>query len=582
MIVRPLRCRCVVILLLLWLPGSVVAAVEVSLFRGGPQRQGGEGVIPGAVEELWRFKTRGEVRSTPVVAAGRAYITGDDGFLYCLDLKRGTELWRFDARHKDLSTPAVAGGRVFFPSSVSEGGPEGVESRAVLYCLDAASGDELWKKRIPAMIAASPACAAGRVYVVALNKRITCLDAADGKDVWDAGVRGEILSTPIVVDDLLCDLLWFGSDDKCLYCLDAQNGRQQWKSDLKAAIHAAPAASGGRLYVGTTDGVMHCLDADHGKETWKAKTAKGIAGAAAIEGGRVIVGASDGSGYCWDAVTGQRLWKAGVGDEIVGSPCAVAGRAVLGSVSGSLCGIDAKSGRQLWKYQLPAKLISSPTLAGELLLIGSTKGTVHCLGPKKARPAVERTTGPMTDVQATEGIAAAMKFIAAGRYRDAAVVARGVIDARAESAPAHLQLARACEGLEELGPADREYKLAVQLDPRAALYRNAFGKYLARMGRVREAMREFGYAKEYAPSDAEAYLNCGTLLLTEGKTAEAERECLAALDRKADDPGTFLCLAEIYLGKPDYRGARDYLERCLKADPGNARAKTLLDGMGKR
>jgi Flp pilus assembly protein TadD len=159
------------------------------------------------------------------------------------------------------------------------------------------------------------------------------------------------------------------------------------------------------------------------------------------------------------------------------------------------------------------------------------------------------------------------------------IVCRGLIEAREDSAAAHMHLGRSLEATGEIALAEHEYQLAVQLQPRDAVCRNTYGKYLARLGRVREAMREFDYGKEIAPADPAAYINSGKLYVTEGKIGDAEKQFRLALERRKDDSEALIGLAEIFTGKLEFEKARPLLERCLQVSPGNARARELLDQM---
>jgi Tfp pilus assembly protein PilF len=114
------------------------------------------------------------------------------------------------------------------------------------------------------------------------------------------------------------------------------------------------------------------------------------------------------------------------------------------------------------------------------------------------------------------------------------------------------------------------------LQPRDVACRNTYGKYLARLGRVKQAMVEFDYAKKLAPADPAAYVNAANIYVMEGETGKAEAQFRLALDRGENEPEALLGLAELYMMefKPDK--ACPLLERCLKIRPGNARAAELL------
>ncbi|MCB1063728.1 MAG: PQQ-binding-like beta-propeller repeat protein [Verrucomicrobiae bacterium] len=51
--------------------------------------------------ETWRFFTNGPVRLAPVAAGGKVFAGSDDGYLYCLDAKSGEEIWKVRAAPKD-------------------------------------------------------------------------------------------------------------------------------------------------------------------------------------------------------------------------------------------------------------------------------------------------------------------------------------------------------------------------------------------------------------------------------------------------------------------------------------------------
>ncbi len=52
-------------------------------------------------QELWKHYTNGPVRLAPVVANGKIYLGSDDGHLYCLDASSGELLWKFRAAPAD-------------------------------------------------------------------------------------------------------------------------------------------------------------------------------------------------------------------------------------------------------------------------------------------------------------------------------------------------------------------------------------------------------------------------------------------------------------------------------------------------
>ena len=176
-----LRVKALFIILLLLISYSRRSiAADISFYRGGLERKGGEGEVPGEVELAWQFRTAGPVNNSPVLKHGKAYIADAEGILYCLNADDGKEIWRFEARHKRLTTPAVVAGNIILPSSKLEmwEGEEGIQSeeRAVLYCLDTESGGERWKKRFTERLLAPPAVVGNRIYLGRMDRKLCCLE----------------------------------------------------------------------------------------------------------------------------------------------------------------------------------------------------------------------------------------------------------------------------------------------------------------------------------------------------------------------------------------------------------------------
>ena len=141
-----------------------------------------------------QYKLQFDVSYEPVVAGKRLFVGSmvtDTVTAY--DTETGKQVWRFYADGPVRFAPSVAGGKVYF---VSDDG--------CLYCLDAAGGKLLWKKRggpderriigndrITSIWPArgGPAIRDGKVYWTAgiwpfMGTFIYCTDAATGKTLW--------------------------------------------------------------------------------------------------------------------------------------------------------------------------------------------------------------------------------------------------------------------------------------------------------------------------------------------------------------------------------------------------------------
>jgi outer membrane protein assembly factor BamB len=155
--------------------------------------------LPASPKVLWKVDV-GHGWSAPVVADGKVLIfhrVKDDAILDCLDAATGKQIWRtsyptnyrdgFDFDPGPRATPAVADGRVF------TFGAEGI-----LRAVELATGKEIWKidtaKQYRAQngffgLACSPVIA-GKLLVVTiggLQKTIIAVEVETGKEIWAGG-----------------------------------------------------------------------------------------------------------------------------------------------------------------------------------------------------------------------------------------------------------------------------------------------------------------------------------------------------------------------------------------------------------
>ncbi|NLW83863.1 MAG: PQQ-like beta-propeller repeat protein [Phycisphaerae bacterium] len=104
------------------------------IFRGDAGLTGmAEGGLPDSLRPVWRFETRAEIKSTPVVVDGTVFFTSMDRLLYAVDLKSGKERWLYRANDEIEASPLYADDRVFFASVIG-----------TFFAVDAQDGLKVW------------------------------------------------------------------------------------------------------------------------------------------------------------------------------------------------------------------------------------------------------------------------------------------------------------------------------------------------------------------------------------------------------------------------------------------------------
>ncbi|MCB1078569.1 MAG: PQQ-binding-like beta-propeller repeat protein [Verrucomicrobiae bacterium] len=186
-----------------------------------------------------------------------------------------------------IGSSVIVGGRVFNTALVDE-------KAFVVYCHDAASGKELWKREFPAgdlpritppnsHASSTPAADGERVYVYFSTLGLLAFDAETGEDAWRHELpRPAYLmdwgagASPVVYDGRV----FFAQDDDLnpfLIALDAKTGRELWKTPRPEMLagYSLPViceAGGRKDLVVAGSGKLIGYDPASGKEIWHSNS----------------------------------------------------------------------------------------------------------------------------------------------------------------------------------------------------------------------------------------------------------------------------------------------------------------------
>jgi HEAT repeat protein len=133
----------------------------------------------------WATKVPGHFQNLGVVVAENRAVLQDAGaYAYCMDAETGEMLWR-RWTGRGVSSPCIANGRVYVVTSSG------------MHCLDLKTGDQLWERRsgwVTARVKFSPQVCGGRVFYVShipnpdavgSKAKVQAWDAATGEFLWD-------------------------------------------------------------------------------------------------------------------------------------------------------------------------------------------------------------------------------------------------------------------------------------------------------------------------------------------------------------------------------------------------------------
>jgi len=267
------------------------------------------------------------------------------------------------------ATPALVGDKLFVFTR------QGTDE--VLSCLNAADGNEIWKKSYPATATvgppaqahpgprSSPAVGEGKVVTLGVGEMLSCLDAASGKMIWRKEFSKEFPKTfprfytatsPIIVDKM-CVVHLGAEGNGAIMAFDLANGdvKWQWKGDGPAY---------GSPIVATIEGVKQIVE----------QTEKNIVGINAADGKLLWQTPYGGGGGGMSNNTATPV--------IDGSTVIISGRgtkAIKVEKSG-----DAFAVKDLWNNAQASIQYNTPVLENGLIFgFGFSNGTtVFCLNEK--------------------------------------------------------------------------------------------------------------------------------------------------------------------------------------------------------
>jgi outer membrane protein assembly factor BamB len=310
-------------------------------------------------------------------------------------------LWSTDLPGRGHSSPVVWGGRLFVTSADKEA------SERYLIALDAATGQESWRKTFPlpkqrthknnSFASSTPAVDQDRVFVLLQAPDESHLIALshDGEERWRTQIgpykHGQGPAVSLVVHK---GLLLLSNDHKAgsfLGAFDAKSGKPVWRieRDGKRACYTTPCVLPGEA--GDEVVFSHCfegvigVDLASGDVRWKVDpfgrapqraigspvVSQGvvIASSGARTGDKLVVALDVSGGSQTDARQAKELYRVTQGAAPhVPTPIIYQGRLFLWSDTGIVTCLEFKTGKRIWQKRIGGNFFASPICVGGRLV----------------------------------------------------------------------------------------------------------------------------------------------------------------------------------------------------------------------
>jgi len=348
-------------------PGLTVANGSVYVISGVPQQVYILDAETG--DQKATFNPDGDFRGvlywSPVTVAGNlAFVgfaesqTGNAG-LYAFDAETGQEQWHFGGEgvveNLIIPAPAYAEGTVYFGDSDGKVYAVDVETHAIKAGWPFQAEEAIW---------ASPLIAGERLYVASMDHYLYCLDAESGEMVWKTKLEGAMAATPTLDEER--NRLYVGTFDGRVYAIDTETGEAFEGSDFRAEnwIWSQVLLSDGVVYATSLDGRLYALDPDTGEtvspypyDSGQASNGTDLLRAAPVEAGEYIVVATESGRIIAVSNAQQRwVWPSGVPQaQIYTTPVVSEGTIYAVLMDGQVVTLDPENGVAGWTFSPPAE-----------------------------------------------------------------------------------------------------------------------------------------------------------------------------------------------------------------------------------
>jgi len=380
--------------------GAAKTGVDWPAFRGGAQRLGAAAgaIDPVMHNPVWDYKKYPTILSTPTVVGDRLYVSTvklsifdksqGEGAIACLDARTGDELWRYTKNYRaTFSSPAVEGDYLV----CGEGLHWTHDARMV--CLDLKHpGTRLWEYSTQYHVETSPCIYKGRAYFGAGHDGYYCLDLKPGPDgkahvVWHLGGMGNTEfrgceSCPLVVDGVL--YVGLGNEGEAILAVDADTGKVLWRIPTNYPVFAPPTVADGKLYIGMGNGDF-INDAEAVRDE-KIKRMRAAGKSEADIAAKAKLLGPIGEVWCIDLKTHEVEWKFKTDRTILGCLAYRDGKIYFGSRDGTFYCLSCKTHQALHKFNAHEPILSSCAVGSDHVYFVTKNGRLFCLNREDLSP----------------------------------------------------------------------------------------------------------------------------------------------------------------------------------------------------
>ncbi|VFP78483.1 Outer membrane protein assembly factor BamB [Candidatus Erwinia haradaeae] len=277
----------------------------------------------------------------------------------------------------------------------------------IIKALSSCDGKEKWKidlsehtnlfsKNIPALLSGGLAVNKNHIYVGTERAKIFSIHTIDGSIEWEKNVAGEVLSSPVISDNMLL----VHTSNGILQALDKHNGFIKWsinldKPTLSLRGESEPTIKFKTIILGSDNGYISAININDGQMIWQKKITKphgsstidqlkDIDSSPLIINGIIYALAYNGNLTALTIESGQILWERNIGSahDIISDGTKV----FLVEKNDCLTAVSLEKGTKMWQQSdLLYRKLTPPILYNGYLVVGDQQGYLYWINPNTGK-----------------------------------------------------------------------------------------------------------------------------------------------------------------------------------------------------
>ncbi|WP_069189956.1 PQQ-like beta-propeller repeat protein [Candidatus Terasakiella magnetica] len=314
----------------------------------------------------------------PVVAAGKIFTVDSENLVSAFNAETGEKIWELELTPEHEDDGHITGGLAY-----DNGRLYVATGFALLFGIDANSGQTLWVTKTDAPMRAAPTGRGNRVFVINLNNELIAYDGRTGEKLWNHKGISETASilggaSPAVDQGVV--VAAFSSGD--IVALKVENGQAIWTESLSGArrvdaisaltaIRGRPIIDRGRVYAISNSGSFTSIDLKTGRRYWSKEISSQET--PWIAGDYLFVVTPNAELLCVNRMDGRIHWVTTLprwedpeerkGNLTWSTPILVSDRLIVAGSNEEAYSFSPYTGEILGRVEMPDKIIVPPLAA---------------------------------------------------------------------------------------------------------------------------------------------------------------------------------------------------------------------------